>query len=127
MGQERCGRRRRSIVRHALHRPARGVSELDPGAEDAVDRAAGYAVFSSTSSKILTLASSNGFGVAVGEDGDETFLQLMEVGVGIGLGIKQFKAVFVFQSEQVFDDFLKQGWDFGGDADASAQHEGDGV
>lgn len=53
-------------------------------------------------------------------------MKMAEFGVGIGLGIKLFKVVFAFESKTVFDQFLIEGWDFGGDADLSAEHDGEG-
>ena len=42
-------------------------------------------------------------------------------GVGIGLGIKDFRAVFVFHKQLALDNFINTGWDFSGQADAAAK------
>ena len=40
---------------------------------------------------------------------------------GIGLGIKDFRAVFVFHNQKSMDNFVEYGWDFSGQADAAAK------
>jgi len=42
-------------------------------------------------------------------------------GIGIGLGVKNFSAVFIFHSKSALDSFVEDGWDFSGQADAAAK------
>ncbi|NJM12847.1 MAG: hypothetical protein HC889_14145 [Synechococcaceae cyanobacterium SM1_2_3] len=46
---------------------------------------------------------------------------MAEIGAGLGVGIKDFRAVFVFQNGQTLNQFVASGWDFGGDVGASAK------
>lgn len=93
-----------------------------PAARRQVQRAAGYAVFSNFGFKILFLGSATGEGLAVNQATQrETFMRMVELQPGYGFGAQQFKLVFVFQTPQAFEQFVSSGWEFGGNAMASAQ------
>lgn len=95
---------------------------LNPGLQNRVKRAAGYGVFSNRSSKILLMSSGNGYGlVHDNRTGGDTYMRMAEIGGGLGMGIKDFRAVFVFQDEQTLRQFVDSGWDFGGDVGAAAK------
>ena len=96
--------------------------EKRPYARKHVENAPGYAVFSNIGSKIVFLATGNGFGVVVNnKTRKETYMRMVEAGGGIGLGIKSYKAVYVFNSEDALESFVTIGWHAGGDADAAAK------
>jgi lipid-binding SYLF domain-containing protein len=44
-----------------------------------------------------------------------------EVGIGLGLGVKDFRAVFIFHDRTTLTKFVNSGWEFGGHADAAAK------
>ncbi|MFZ1829867.1 MAG: YSC84-related protein [Candidatus Competibacteraceae bacterium] len=95
---------------------------LNPGLQNRVKRAAGYGVFSNRSSKILLMSSGNGYGlVRDNRTGGDTYMRMAEIGGGLGMGIKDFRAVFVFQDGQTLRQFVDSGWDFGGDVGAAAK------
>ena len=95
---------------------------LNPGLQNRVKRAAGYGVFSNRSSKILLMSSGNGYGlVHDNRTGGDTYMRMAEIGGGLGMGIKDFRAVFVFQDGQTLRQFVDSGWDFGGDVGAAAK------
>ena len=48
-------------------------------------------------------------------------MRMAEIGAGLGVGIKDFRAVFVFQNGQTLNQFVNSGWDFGGDVGAAAK------
>ena len=48
-------------------------------------------------------------------------MKMGEAGVGFGLGVKDFRAVFVFHNRAVMEKFISSGWEFGGQADAAAK------
>ncbi|MHC4129759.1 MAG: lipid-binding SYLF domain-containing protein [Planctomycetota bacterium] len=96
--------------------------EQKPEARAKVESAAGYGVFTNLGSKIFLLATGSGYGVVHdNKTGKDTYMKMIEVGGGVGLGIKKFKAVFVFNDADAMRDFLESGWEFGGDADAAAK------
>jgi lipid-binding SYLF domain-containing protein len=83
--------------------------------------APGYGVFSTLGMKLF-LASGNGYGVVRDNAaGTDIYMQMRELGVGIGLGVKDTRIVIVFGTRQAMSDFTEKGWEWGGDADASAQ------
>jgi lipid-binding SYLF domain-containing protein len=95
--------------------------KADPKAKSAVEEAAGYAVFSNLGVKILVAGSGNGQGIAVNnKTNKETFMKMIELQAGLGMGVKKFRVVFVFDNEKVFDSFVNSGWQFGGQATAAA-------
>lgn len=95
--------------------------EKRPEAKAKIQRAAGYAVFSDLGVNVILVSAGQGYGVAVdNQTGKETFMNMAQVGVGLGLGLKDFRAVFIFGSEQAFSKFVYSGWEFGAHADAAA-------
>ena len=95
--------------------------ESRPQAKAEIDDAVGYAVFSNVGVNVIFLSAGGGSGVAHdNRSGQNTYMKMATAGVGIGLGIKDFRAVFVFHTEEGFDSFVDKGWDFSGQADAAA-------
>lgn len=98
-----------------------------PEARTHVEKAPGYAVFSNVGSKILLLATGSGFGVATDRNGKRTYMKMVEAGGGLGLGIKSYKAVYVFNSREAFEAMIGGRWQVGGDADIGAKYGGKGA
>ncbi len=92
-----------------------------PSAEKLIEKSVGYAVFSNTGVNVLLVSTANGKGVAHDNEPDkDIYMNMFSAGGGIGLGIKKFSAVFVFHSRGAFDQFIEEGWNFSGQADAAA-------
>ena len=97
--------------------------KADPKAKAAVEGAAGYAVFSNFGVKILLAGSGKGQGIAVNKKSKkETFMKMIEVQAGLGMGVKKFRVIFVFDNEKVLNRFVNSGWEFGGQATAAAKN-----
>jgi lipid-binding SYLF domain-containing protein len=95
---------------------------IKPEAKTVIANAQGYAVFSNFGMKLGFVGGGNGRGVLhVNKTGKDTYMRMMQAGVGWGLGIKDFRVVFVFDNQEVMDQFLTSGWSFGGQANASAK------
>ena len=93
-----------------------------PGAEQAIKSAVGYAVFSNFGLKILFAGGGTGSGLAVeNESGRETFMKMVEVQAGFGMGAKKFQLVWVFETQSTLNSFISSGWEIGAQATASAQ------
>ncbi|MBI4678340.1 MAG: hypothetical protein HY748_12235 [Elusimicrobia bacterium] len=93
-----------------------------PETRGMVKKAAGYAVFSNIGTHIFFLAGGNGYGVVVDNSaGQKTFMKMRSVGFGLGMGVKDFRAVFFFTNKRVLKEFIDKGWAFGGQADAAAK------
>ena len=95
----------------------------EPKSKAAVKHAAGYAVFSDLGVKILLAGSGNGKGIAVNnKTKHETFMKMLEVQAGLGMGVQKFRVVFLFDSEKAFNTFVNSGWEFGGQSTAAAKN-----
>jgi lipid-binding SYLF domain-containing protein len=93
-----------------------------PGSKAAIEKAAGYAVFSNFGMKILFAGGGSGEGVAVDNKTKKAvFMKMAEVQAGLGLGVKKFRLVWVFDSKDALDKFVNSGWEFGGQASAAAK------
>lgn len=99
----------------------------NPDAQDAVKNAAGYAVFSNFGFKLIFGGGSNGSGIAINNSTkQETFMKMIELQPGLGLGASKFKAIYVFQWPEAFNNFVNSGWEFGANAMAAAKTSTEG-
>ena len=99
-----------------------------PSAKKAINKAAGYAVFSNFGMKIFFAGGGTGKGMAVNnKTGNPTFMKLIEVQAGFGMGVKKFRLVWVFENESDLDTFINSGWEVGGQATAAALASGEGA
>lgn len=91
-------------------------------AKKQISKAAGYGVFSNINTNLFLLSTARGFGIVRdNKSGRETYMNMGQVGVGPGLGIKDFRVVIIFNSKKVMNQFVEKGWEFGGHADAAAR------
>ena len=96
--------------------------QAQPLAKAAIEKAAGYAVFSDMGFKILFAGSGTGQGVVVNnETKQKTYMKMVELQAGLGFGISKFRNVFVFRTKAAMDSFINSGWQFGGQATAGAK------
>jgi lipid-binding SYLF domain-containing protein len=56
-----------------------------------------------------------------------TYMKMFELQPGLGFGYTNFRLVFVFDTREAMDDFIKSGWEFGGRASAAANDEKNAV
>ena len=97
---------------------------LEPHAKELVAQAAGYATFSNFGMKIFIAGGGSGSGVVIRKNSQKpVFMKMVEVQAGLGVGIKSFTVVFVFESERALNGFIHSGWEFGGQATAAAKYE----
>ena len=109
-------------VRKAAQDALAAVYKLQPAARKAVESAAGYAAFSNFGMKILLLGSGTGKGVAVNNKSKSTtYMRMAELQAGLGIGVKKFQLVWVFETDQAFNNFINSGWEIGAQATASAK------
>jgi lipid-binding SYLF domain-containing protein len=98
--------------------------KLNPGAEAKVKKSVGYAVFSNVGVNLVLASFAGGHGVVVEKgliNDTETYMKMGSAGLGIGLGVKDFRAVFVFTDKEKLQAFIDKGWDFSAQADAAAK------
>jgi lipid-binding SYLF domain-containing protein len=93
-----------------------------PSAQAAIKRAAGYAVFNNKSAKIFVGGGGSGSGIAVDNKTQHvTYMKMREIQAGLGMGVKKFSLVFVFENKKALDDFANGNWDSGGQTTAAAK------
>ena len=113
---------RQADVRKMAGETLARLYKAQPAAKKAVESSAGYAVFSNFGMKILLAGGGSGQGIAVNTaTRAETFMKMVEVQAGLGIGVKKFRLVWVFERKSDFDNFVNSGWELGGQASASAK------
>lgn len=100
---------------------------LQPHAKELVGKSAGYATFSNFGMKILIAGGGSGSGAVFPKGSAKPiFMKMVEVQAGLGIGVKSFSVIFVFETEQALNSFINSGWEFGGQATAAAKYEDKG-
>ena len=95
--------------------------KLDAPAQAAIQKSAGYAVFSNTGVNLL-LSTARGSGIALNSKSkQETFMKMVSAGAGLGVGVKDYRVVFVFDNDKAFTQFLDSGWSGSAQTDAAAK------
>lgn len=96
--------------------------QLKPSARNQIQASPGYAVFSNANVNIIFASFGGGYGVTRdNRSGRDVYMKMGEVGIGLGLGVKDFRAVFIFHDRATMDRFINSGWEFGAHADAAAK------
>lgn len=99
-----------------------------PSAKRVVEGAAGYAAFNSVGVKIFIAGGGGGTGIAVDNKTKKiTYMNMAEVQAGFGIGVKKFRLIWVFETRAALNRFIESGWEFGGQASASAKYEDEGA
>ena len=101
--------------------------QVQPKAKELIEKSVGYATFSNFGMKILIAGGGTGSGVVIPKDGAKpVYMNMAEVQAGLGIGIKSFQNIFVFQTQAAMNDFVNSGWTFGGQVTAAAKYETNG-
>src|SRR5205085_7846826 len=101
--------------------------QVHPAAKAKIEGAYGFAVFTNFGVNLVLLSVAAGSGVAhENKGGRDVYMKMLSGGVGLGLGIKDFRGIFVFKTAKAFRDFVEDGWDAGVHADAIAKSGKDG-
>ena len=102
--------------------------KVQPKAKEVIDKSVGYASFSNFGMKILIAGGGTGSGVVISKTGAKPiYMNMAEVQAGVGLGIKSFQNIFIFQTEAALNDFVNSGWTFGGQVTAAAKYDKNGT
>ena len=117
----------RQQVREVARESLASLYEIAPGARRAIERSAGYAVFSTFGVKLFFAGRPSGNGMVVNNrTSRETFMRMLQVQGGLGFGIAQNRLIFVFTTQEALNNFINQGWEFGAQANVSAMAGGQG-
>ncbi|MDX1809623.1 MAG: hypothetical protein R3331_08800 [Sulfurospirillaceae bacterium] len=98
-----------------------------PKSRSMIAHAYGYATFTNVGVNLILLSAEGGKGLAHNNrTGKNIYMNMASGGVGFGLGVKDFRIVFIFENKKVFDNFVNHGWEANAQADAAAKLGKDG-
>ena len=113
---------KREKTRKMAAQTLQDLYKLEPGAQAAIQKSAGYAVFNNMGTNILLLSTARGAGIAISSKSkQETFMKMISAGAGLGIGVKDYRVIFVFENDNALAHFLDSGWSGSGQADAAAK------
>ena len=99
--------------------------EKVPSAERVIENCYAYATLSNTGIKLGLFGDAHGRGLAVNnETGETLYMRMKEMGLGIGLGVKEYDLIFVIGTETAWNSFISGDIKFASAAEAAAS---DGV
>ena len=101
---------------------------VKPDTRAQISNSTGYAVFSNANINLIFASFGGGIGVVRDNDsGADTYMRMGEVGIGLGAGVKDFRAVFVFHDDDALERFMDVGLSIGGQADVAVKAGGLGA
>jgi lipid-binding SYLF domain-containing protein len=113
---------KKAKIRKAADETLQDLYKLQPSAQGEIQKAAGYGVFKNFGTNVLVVSTASGAGVATNnQNKQETFMKMISGGAGLGIGVKDFRVIFVFETPKAFNTFLNSGWSGSGQADAAAK------
>ena len=116
------GDKERKKIRNMSQEVLARLYDEKPSTRAEIRKSEGYAVFSNVGVNLVLFSAGGGRGVVHNNrTGEDTFMNMASAGVGIGLGVKDFRGVFVFHNRDALKQFIDHGWDFSGQADAAAK------
>jgi lipid-binding SYLF domain-containing protein len=117
----------RDSLRAMKERTLARLYQEDPAAKSVVADAAGYAVFSDFGFKVVFMGGAHGKGMAVNKTTkQETFMKMVELQPGLGVGAEKYHLVFIFENPDAFNKFVTSGWELGANAMAAAKDKSEG-
>ena len=94
--------------------------EIKPHVRSQITGAPGYAVFSNANINVIFASFGGGHGIVKNNTtGSKTYMKMGEIGLGLGAGVKDYRLVMVFDSNESMNRFISEGWVFGAQADAA--------
>jgi lipid-binding SYLF domain-containing protein len=112
---------RRQSVQDMRDRVLSELYQEKPDVRAQIQSAPGYAVFSNANVNIIFASIGGGYGILHDRStGRDTYLKMGELGVGLGIGAKDFRAVLVFHTRDAVQRFQDYGMSVGAGADAAA-------
>jgi lipid-binding SYLF domain-containing protein len=114
--------KKREKARKMANQTLQDLYKVQPTAQAAIAKAAGYAVFNNMGTNLLLLSTARGAGIAVNsQTKQETFMKMISAGAGLGIGVKDYRVIFVFENDKALSQFLDSGWSGSAQTDAAAK------
>ena len=93
-----------------------------PEAKKMVSRSYGYATFTNFGVNLIMFSAEGGKGLAHNnKTGKNIYMNMASGGIGLGIGVKDFRAIFLFRDKKAFDNFVNLGWEANAQADAAVK------
>lgn len=113
---------KRAAVQNMRQQVLADLYRIKPAVRAEVQSAPGYGVFSDANVNVILASFSGGYGVVRdNRNGNDVYMKMGEAGIGLGWGLKDFRAVLVFHDAATLEQFVSNGWQLGAHADAAAQ------
>ena len=113
---------KRTKTRKMADQTLQELYKLQPTSQAAIQKSAGYAVFNNMGTNLLLVSTARGSGVAVNSNTkQETFMKMISGGAGLGVGVKDYRVIFVFENDKALAQFLDSGWSGSAQTDAAAK------
>ena len=113
---------KRAEVRKMRGETLAKLYRVHPLAKSEISKAVGYAVFSNIGVNLILLSAAGGSGLAHNNRiGKDIYMKMVSGGFGFGLGVKDFRGIFVFSTDKAFKQFVESGWAADLQADAAAK------
>jgi len=103
--------KKRDKTRKMSDQTLQELYKAQPAAKAAIEKSAGYAVFDNMGANLLLVSTARGAGIAVNsQTKHETFMKMVSAGAGLGVGVKDYRVIFVFDNDKALAQFLDSGW-----------------
>jgi len=113
---------RRQVVMDMEEETLQRLYREHPATKSKIKDSAGYGVFSNANVNLILASAGGGYGVVVDNaTGKRTYMKMALGGIGLGLGVKDYRQVLIFKNKETLNTFITSGWEFGGHADAAAK------
>ena len=114
--------KKKDKARKMAAKTLKDLYKMEPKAQEEIQKSAGYAVFNNMGANLFLLSTARGAGIAFNtKTNQETFMKMISAGAGLGLGVKGYRVIFVFETDKAFKGFLDSGWSGSAQADAAAK------
>ncbi len=120
LAEQKTPAERRSEIDKASKETLAQVYKQFPSAKSQIAKASAYAVFRTGGFQAMFVGVGGGDGVAVAA-GKRTYMDMLQGKLGIGLGAKETREVWVFTSHEAYNKFISSGWNASGEAGAAAK------
>jgi lipid-binding SYLF domain-containing protein len=126
-GEKKSAEDERQELREARSDALKKLYAEIPKAKAELASAKGYAVFSNIGINVLVVSTQRGGGILHdNRDGRDVYMKMFSAGGGYGMGVKDFSAILVFDTDEAVNTFETSGWDFSAQADANLESDAQG-
>lgn len=115
---------KRSTILRESKKTLEMLYKAQPESKAQIKRAYGYGTFSNFGINLIFFSAEGGSGLLHNnKSGKNTYMNMASGGIGFGLGVKDFRAIFIFENKKVFDSFVNSGWEANAQAEAAAKSD----